>query len=336
MRPQSWFPIVQVADGAVIAGAWIFGSDVLGVHRYVAAPMAELTQREALGQLAYTYDQRLAVAAARRFSVDSTVGGRGKDLASYWIDEDIQAIALLPHTRRDFRAWGGLGGALGRRTFTVVDQGALRRRDERVGALLFGIDTRAVQWRSEGPSEGGKIEWIGERGLAGGDFPGSAHHLHAMGFLPLRGSVLAGRLRAGRANADAEPFSVGGLDIALPDELPAINRRSFGLRGYDGGAQTGRHMRAGTIEWRVPIADIDRHLMLPPIGVNRLSATFFGEAGKAWQDSQDAHLLRSRGAELRGELRLGYLLPVDLRLGHAEALDGKGGKRSYLVMGRAF
>jgi hypothetical protein len=335
LLPHSWFPVLQVADGAVIAGALIFGSDILGIHQYVATPLVELTQGEALGELSYLYDQRLALSVARRLQVEATAGGRQKELAAYTIDDHVQALALLPHTRREQRIFVGVGGALDRSDFKVVNGGHVRFQDERLVGLVVGYDSRKTQWLSEGPSQGTALTLIAEQGLAGSDFPGAAQHLAASGFVPLGKTVLAGRLRFGRADADAEAFSLGGIEGVFLQSLPQLNQRSFGLRGYDGSAQQGREMRLGTVEWRVPLADIDRHGMLPPIGINRLSATLFMEAGSAWS-SAGPHDLRSRGVELLGEIKLGYRLEVDARLGYVEALDGLHDKRVYLSVGRAF
>jgi hypothetical protein len=162
------------------------------------------------------------------------------------------------------------------------------------------------------------------------------HHGQVTGFLPVGRTVLAARARYGAGQDDAEPFALGGIEGAALFELPDINQRSFGLRGYDGSTRVGHRMKAGTVEWRVPIADVDRHLMVPPVGLNRLSAGIFFEGGTAAEAGADAKVIRSRGIELFGELKLGYLLPIELRLGYAEALDEKRDKRAYLVMGRAF
>lgn len=335
LLPRSWFPVLQVADGAVIAGALVFGSDILGVHQYVATPLVELTQGEALGELSYLYDQRFAVSAARRLQVEATRGGREKEIAAYTIDDHVQVLAMLPHTRREARTFVGIGGALDRSDFKVVDGGHMRFQNERLLGLVAGYDSRKTQWLSEGPSEGAAFTLIAEQGLAGSDFPGAAQHVATSGSVPLGKTVLAGRLRYGRADADAEAFSLGGIEGVFLQSLPQLNQRSFGLRGYDGSAQRGREMRLGTLEWRLPLADIDRHATVPPIGINRLSATFFVEAGSAWTSGRPDDL-RSRGVELLGEIKLGYRLEVDARLGYVEALDGPQDKRVYLTVGRAF
>ena len=113
---------------------------------------------------------------------------------------------------------------------------------------------------------------------------------------------------------EAEPFQLGG---SFSDELftlPVLNEREFALRGYTSGepSLTGHRARVATIEWRTPIADVDRHYTVPPVGLNRLSLNLFLDVGAAWErdTSPDSH--RGVGAELMSELRFGYLfvLPV--------------------------
>lgn len=337
LRPRAWLPVLQVADGAKIVGAQIFGADVLGHHQYTAMPMIELSQGEPLVELSYLYDQRFSLTAARRMLIAKSDNGRV--IRSYDIEENVEAVALLPYTRRTQRIYGGLGVSLERNTQYFVGQGKLSWYDERVISLIVGADSRSVQWRSEGPSEGGKVEWQFTRGAPGSDHPGAAHHGQVMGFIPFGNTVLAGRLRYGAGEENAEPFSVGGIEGVGLQTIPRVNQRQFGLRGYDSQTQSGQRMKLGTVEWRIPLDDVDQHFMVPPVGLNRLSTTLFFESARAWTPSNipaKTNALRARGIELFGELRLGYLLALEMRLGYAEALDGAKDKRAYLTLGRAF
>ena len=77
--------------------------------------------------------------------------------------------------------------------------------------------------------------------------------------------------------------------------------------------------------------------MVPPFGINRLSATVFADFGGAW-DSGNSPLKYSRGigVELLGEAKLLYALGLQLRLGLARGLDAPRSTRGYLTLGRAF
>lgn len=82
--------------------------------------------------------------------------------------------------------------------------------------------------------------------------------------------------------------------------------------------------------------DIDRHAMVPPIGINRLSANVFFDIGAAWDDGSPSKSYRGVGAEAVGEIRLLYLLSLQARAGVAVGLDGPGSTRVYAALGRQF
>ncbi|MBU1775529.1 MAG: BamA/TamA family outer membrane protein, partial [Gammaproteobacteria bacterium] len=111
------------------------------------------------------------------------------------------------------------------------------------------------------------------------------------------------------------------------------------LRGYRNGALELRGQNASTasIEWRTPIADIDRHAMTPPVGINRLSAAVFVDAGRAWDnDAVKPKYYRGVGVELLGEIRLIYLATIPVRLGIAHGMDHPGEVQGYLRLGLPF
>jgi outer membrane protein assembly factor BamA len=90
-------------------------------------------------------------------------------------------------------------------------------------------------------------------------------------------------------------------------------------------------------EWRFTLADVDRHGMVPALGINRLSGVVFVDAGGAWNDgSGPDRWRRGAGGELLAETKLLYALALQLRLGYARALDAPQGGRSYLALGRSF
>ena len=91
----------------------------------------------------------------------------------------------------------------------------------------------------------------------------------------------------------------------------------------------------------MPIVDIDRHGMVPPFGINRLSGTVFFDIGGVWAVGANgpAQYRRGAGLELRGETKLLYALPLDLRLGVGRALDpipGRGRTQGYLTITQSF
>ncbi len=118
-----------------------------------------------------------------------------------------------------------------------------------------------------------------------------------------------------------------------------LNQRNLPLRGYAGSeaALRGQNTSTASIEWRAPLSDIDRHAMSPPIGIDRLSASVFMDAGSVWDNGKArSRYYRGVGTELLGEIKVLYRLPVPVRLGIARGLDAPSGTRVYFQLGQTF
>jgi hypothetical protein len=89
-------------------------------------------------------------------------------------------------------------------------------------------------------------------------------------------------------------------------------------------------------EWRVPLGDIDRHGMVPPVGLNRVAMNLFYDVGDAWRRGAEPDYHRGYGIELMSETRVGYLYRFDFRLGFAKGIDEGGKSTAYLRIGRSF
>jgi hypothetical protein len=336
LLPRSWLPLITLADGAVALGAATFGQDALGLHQYALAPAYEFTQDEVLGNAQYVYDRRHGISASRGMTVKAN---RGHDITAYSVSEAAQWASLWRHLSLNRRLYWGVGGALEREALRGSGVANAQVQDERVLALLAGIDTRRAQWLSEGPSQGQQLRLFAEtsRRLQAA-YNGNVYRADWRVHLPLRKTVLALRWNEAYGKPGAERFELGGSD---PDEtsiLPVINQREFALRGYTSGeaALTGQRARTASAEWRVPVADVDRHLMVPPFGLNRVSANLFLDVGAAWDRGERPVYHRGAGLELMSEIRIGYLFAVQARLGFARGLDAAGKSLGYLTVGRAF
>ena len=93
LRPTSWVPLIQIADGAIAVGALTLGQDALELHQYVLAPMVELTQGELLGQAQYLYDGRHGLSANRTLTVRASEPGSSRtQIRAYSVKEDAQWV----------------------------------------------------------------------------------------------------------------------------------------------------------------------------------------------------------------------------------------------------
>jgi hypothetical protein len=153
--------------------------------------------------------------------------------------------------------------------------------------------------------------------------------------------VLALRHTEANAHGSTEPFQLGGAidpQLQLQPGL-ALNNRDIALRGYRGDEPglIGANARVSSIEWRTPFADVDRHFMTPAVGLNRLSGALFFDIGGTWNTGhRPVHYDRSVGVELLSEVKLLYILGLQLRTGIARGLDGPKNTFGYLAIGHAF
>jgi hypothetical protein len=290
------------------------------------------------------------LALTRTLTPRAWVGDKGKETTTAY-DRGTQAqwLGLLPWVKVDRRVVFGLGAALDRvervQLGTATQARAtVRQRDEKLAAALLDIDTRGANWWSEGANRGQHSSLLYESykpfATSGStDFDGSVLRLDLRGYLGVGSGVLAVRHTEVRAHGRTERFQLGGATDPQLQLGLMLNRRDIALRGYQGNeaALQGANARVSTLEWRMPLADLDRHAMVPPIGINRLSLNLFTDIGGAWDTgNKPASYYKGVGAELIGEIKLLYTLGLQLRLGVAQGLDDPKGTQAYLTLGRAF
>jgi hypothetical protein len=333
LAPRSWLPVIELAEGAVKLGATTFGQDALGLHQYIVTAQYEFTQGEPLGSLAYIYDGRHLLLVDRSMTVRETVDD---EIQAYTIAEEAQWVSTWRHLALNRRFFWGFGGALEREELRRSNGAAVENQDERVLGLVAGLDTRREHWLSEGPSEGTQLRLFAENSY--GFYSGQVYRADWRLHVPAGSTVLALRWNEGWGEPEAEPFQLGGSDADPAFIVPILNQRDFPLRGYSSGEPSliGHRSRLVSLEWRVPLKDIDRHAMVPPVGINRVSANLFFDVGDAWPRGGTPDWHRGFGVELRSEIRLGYYFPLDMRLGLAKGRDEGGDSVAYLRIGRSF
>ncbi len=346
LYPRSWLPAITSDRGLTAYGASTTGADALGWHRYAALAQWESSQKELIGSFEYQFAGSHGVAIQRQLAAQAWTGGTGDETTTvYDRTTKAQWLSLFPFSRLERGIVLGVGAAAEwSDRVNLLNDSTTRRRDERLVAALLDLDFSAGDWYSEGPNRGFKATGLVEsyKPLAGGDllrYDGTVGRGDLAGFIPIGRTVLAARFTEARAKGRTEPFQLGGATDELLQLGPTLNVRNLSLRGYRGDEPElrGRNARVASIEWRTPLADIDRHFMVPAVGINRLSAAVFFDIGGAWNTGGSPdQWRRSVGFELLGELRLLYALGLQLRVGVAQALDEPKGTRGYLRAGRSF
>jgi hypothetical protein len=346
LYPRSWLPAISADRGLQAFGASTFGADALGWHQYAATVQWETSQRELLGSLEYLFIGQHHIALQRGLTAKAWVGDSGSERTTlYERHTKAQWLSALPLVKLDRTLLFGVGAALDRIDSVQVDAGtSTRPRDERVAAALVEFDTRGSNWWSEGSNRGQRSTLLYETYKpfardGGTGYDGEVLRLDLRGYFPVGRSVIAVRHTEARARGRTEPFQLGGaVDAKLQLGL-VLNEREIALRGYRGDelALRGTDARVTSLEWRMPLADVDRHFMSPPLGLNRLSGAVFFDIGGAWNAGRGPDKYRRGvGVELLGEVKLLYALGLQLRAGVARGLDDPSGTRAYLSLGRMF
>ncbi|MBL8326725.1 MAG: hypothetical protein JNJ89_17365 [Rubrivivax sp.] len=356
LYPRSWFPAITSDRGLTAYGASTSGADAVGWHAYTATLQYETSQKEWLGGVEYIWRGVHGVALDRKLVAQAWTGASGDETTTLY-DRELQAqwLTLFPVPGLNslaHRVSVGVGAALDRiERVTVAGGGVARRRDERVAALLADYDSRGSNWHADGANRGLKLTLRGEsykpfennRADAAPDYDGLVVRADAKAYFGIGTGVLALRWTEARARDRTRPFQLGGATEAGRGIGFALNNRELALRGYKGDEPQllGQQARLTSIEWRMPLLDIDRHGMVPALGINRLAATVFYDQGGAWAAGSGGPptYYRSAGLELRGEVRLLYALALELRIGIGHALDavpGRSRTRGYLTLGQSF
>ncbi|MDO8990762.1 MAG: hypothetical protein Q7U91_14150 [Sideroxyarcus sp.] len=339
--PRTWLPSSFGSRGLTAFGAYTFGSDALGWHNYAANVMWETSQREVIGSLSYNYLDQHFLNVSRNLWARQWTGSDNDETTTVFDREtSAQWASMLPLLRLERRIHLGIGAAM-QTTDRVQIAGVTNKiENERVAATFLHYDTRNSNWYADGINRGNLTTLLYESYRPFSNFyDGHVVRFDTRGYLPLGETVLSAGWTEARAHGNTEAFELGGAFDHTYTQAPMLNQRELPLRGYRSGetALRGQNARIVNAEWRTPLADIDRHAMVPPVGINRLSAAVFMEAGSVWNNGEArSRYYRSVGVELISELKVYYRVPLPVKLGIAHGLDNPGDTRAYFQLGQVF
>lgn len=354
--PQYWLPQLYGEPGGIRAGAFTSGADALGRHSYSASLMAGLGSVAGRwsGRLAYAFaGPGHALLDASASHTPQLVTGAG------CCDPDDALHAGLSLVRRRWRSQAllRLGGEYTHDHFA-----------ERVGTSLSGQFSSTIT-----PALSTGTQWGARLGatlrhrrrlhqaLESTEFTVRVSSFESDSARRFARRVFGARVAWGTiAGNDPVEFSMGGVSAGSISVLPGVSlggiARTFPIRGLAPGTLSGRRALSTSIEWREPVALIGRGLGLFPLGIDRLSATLFADAGVVWSAQYCASLAPgppaplgptctgwavSFGPELSSDLVLGFDVPLRVRVGLALAGAARGtavsgGLASYIAIGSSF
>lgn len=157
--------------------------------------------------------------------------------------------------------------------------------------------------------------------------------------------VLAVNVSGGVATGDRAErgaFALGGWpSFSAESFLEAIRTGAqFGgvaLRGYPPRARGGSQYQLMNLEYRFPIAQVQRGVSTIPIFVQRIYGGVFADAGHATFGRFNPDLIAvGAGAEVFVDLLLGFFIPFTVRVGYAHGFMRNGEDQFYGILSSPF
>ena len=346
LLPRFWLPLLGQNDfGNYTVGAYTTGIDIVGRHEYAAQLLIDFVHGQHSVQATYRYaglGQPVMQADVNQYwdayrALDSS-GAFAGNLFRRTRDLDLGLVFSRPRVRTN--AFVTLFGTLEQRDYTT-DPVALigrmvglenPRRRYWIASASAGWSNVQQSTLSISPEDGvsisatGRAKWLeGSGPVAAKSVSASVAAYKSIDVGSFAHHVIAVRGSGGVTDgAEQNEFDLGGASGANIATLPGISlgsRRTFGVRGFPVGIESGTHIVAGSLEYRLPFTRPERGLGLWPVFLDRTSLSVFGDAGSASGSgvpgSLADHWIASAGAELGINLAVPYDVPYLLRIGVA-------------------
>ena len=333
LLPRWWSPIF----GDQTFGVSTSGGDVLGFHQYTA------TITNDGHSVVYNYDRLYPTVTFAAFRYDDDVAFFRTSTGVELYSETTQRLlvqASVPFRRFERQLVGYAGVIRDDHTGDLpplVAPGDLERagifRGTLQGARIGAVFNNARVFGASISPEQGVTARVDYEAL-GGDASLQQTRADVRGYLaipyrrsPLGRHVVAARLAGGRTTGDfilQRELRVGG---AGSGEFLGLESRNFPVRGYESSTLRGDRAALASVEYRLPIWNIDRGPSTWPLYFQRIVGDVFLDAGTAWQRTGGRETIASLGAEVAVDLFLSYFAPLRYRLGVAYRLrDPEQGK----------
>jgi Tol biopolymer transport system component len=349
LRPHFWTPIFGSDETGSQIGAATGGMDILGKHKFDATALYGTSTHRAAGSLQYVNDSfypSFHIGISDLAVKDSDLFKNAATNNDYWerqqhLDMDMTLSRLFFQTQQSvlfgYRAewFSGLSDIpIG---FVSPDEGTLSGL-----RLAWQLNTTKEYGFSISREDGRRLLASYERfdRRLGSDFDQNryiASWHEYQGFF-WQHHVLAARLTGAVATGDRliqRAFEVGGLSVT--EEFMDPDQSEFFLRGYPSRLLRGPKAAVGSLEYRLPLQNIEHGISTWPFFFQRTHADFFFDIGNAWdKDTTLSDFRRGVGIEIKMDMILGHLLPLRLRLGLAKGLDAGGERQTYFTIGNSF
>jgi Tol biopolymer transport system component len=363
LRPTSWSPILESDEALGTGlGVAIGGQDVVQRHSYEAYTQVHPreTRTEAGASYLFTGLGNPVIGASvfqewDRVGAFATVTPTDEPTIATLLERERSASLVATFTRPRFRSfsWLSVGAGARQRDYSFreseVTAPAPNPPAEAGGAVTLGYSNAREYEYSVSPEEGfvaaASVEGrrylddvFLDNGPGGGQGDAVRGYVRttarAQHYLPFRGwgyarHVLGLRVAGGADHGSLTPgYSVGGTEggvsaFPLSTFVTMGSELDLPVRGYREGVLFGDRAVAGTLEWRFPLALIERGRSVMPVYLDRLWGSAFVDAGRTWCSDDcltrgvrgEPSTIASVGAELGLNLSISYLPPFPVRAG---------------------
>jgi hypothetical protein len=341
LAPRFWLPLVEAGGEEVVIGAATGASDALGRHVYAGAFGWNFDRDRPDVQFDYAYARWWPTVFASVAS--ETDPWRAGEIRSH----EVTAGALFPVRRVRWNSTVLTALYVSRDTVDCAAcdepilarsrRGALRAGWRISNAKTFGYSISA----EEGTSVAVRTELT--RRVLGADADASAVVADARHYLRVfpRHGVLAARV-AGAASWGDERlrrvFAAGGSGPQVAGF--AVDVDAIGLlRGFEESDQIGERAAVVNLDYRFPLAWVQRGIGTWPIFLRSIHGAVFADAGHAWDRRFDRSAVRrSVGGELSFDAAFGSSFGMTIATGLAWRRDRDGARDvvAFARIGRAF
>lgn len=357
--PRAWSPVFTASNERTDAGAIVEGSDVLGRHAYraivtwpVARPAADMPIAFSLRpdlDVSYVYGRwRQTVLLSASDTLESVAvidRASGRVVRANARDRQLFAGVLVAWRRvRLSQSWLA-GVALDHERF--ASPSAIPARNRNALRSAWTLNSSRLYGYSISPEEGirstATIEHVAP--ALGAEASSTAATVDVRAYLPggPLHSVVAVRFASGVSTGDPGTrriFSLGASTV--PSSPFDFGQRAVGMmRGIPIDSRVGSAVAVANLDYRFPLARIERGFRTWPIFLNGLHGAVFADVGAAGATlASMGSPLVSTGVEIASDVTLGYSLPLTVALGAAWAHDVREMRANrlavFLRLGRAF
>jgi hypothetical protein len=340
--PRFWTPVLQTDDGEWMGGAATGAADALGRHAYGATIAWSASRSRPDWTVAYAYDRWRPTLFAQ-ISEDTDPFLRGELRSSEWNAGALLRFRRVRWSSSLFAAVHGSTDTLDCLACEPALAGEARRRAVRLG---WNVDSAKRYGFSISDEEGATVVLTTElaRRALGGDGDATSVTVDLRKYVRVfpRHAVVAARAAVAAAWGDegsARVFTAGGSGPQGGGFAYGVDAIGL-LRGFEEGDVFGRRAAVLNVDYRVPLARLERGVGTYPFFLRALHAAVFVDTGSAWTDRfRRADLRTSIGAEVAADTLIGYALPLTFVAG-AAWLDDPAGRRegwtTFARIGRAF